>query len=212
MVLGRSLPEIRIFFAHLLYSSESKVLAKELQQPLKDLAFYRKKTSEFQSSWEGDEQVILEALTKILNVGFYRDTIDVALAPFFRPASHPLILNFKHPNSSHFVDSLTHELIHILLVDNTLYQTATSSVNILDQWRDLFGERPVPELVHIGVHALLKFVYLDVHHDLERLARDIRECEQYPPYSNAWNYVNNRDYHEIIQQLRQIYSSYEDSP
>lgn len=199
------LPEIRISFAHLLYSSESKLLADAFGKPLKKSSFYQEKTRKLQQAWADDKQLILQSLTEILGVDFYKNVIDVHLAPFFRPASHPLILNFSYEDSSHFVDSLTHELIHILLVDNSLYQTLSSDGDILNRWKDLFGERPVVELVHIAVHSLLKFIYLDVHRDPSRLARDIRICETYAPYANAWRFVDSHDYCTIIEQLRKCY-------
>jgi hypothetical protein len=78
----------------------------------------------------------------------------------------------------------------------------------LGLWQRLFGEHERLTLVHIPLHAIHKYIYLDVLKAPERLKREISFLKNSPtagPYMQAWEYVNERDYREIVDEIRKVY-------
>lgn len=99
----------------------------------------------------------------------------------------------------------THEVAHRLLTDNSK-MTSSLDRKILKTWKELFGEDHAwNTLVHIPVHALLEYIFVDVLDEPERLERDIELCKQHPPYADAWTYVQSEGYQNILKKLRDSY-------
>ncbi len=205
---GVALPEIRINFAYLLYFGESQKIAGE--NKLETYEQYTEWTLNYRKEWRKFESKILKALLDKLELAFYLPIIDVSCAPYFIPKSDPLIMNFSHEPDK-FVDVLTHELIHLLLTDNNIVRTkdAKPVINLFDEWKKLFrGNYDFSTLVHIPVHAISKYIYLDVLHDPSRLQRDIDSAQKLngaKAYIDSWDYVNNHDYHQIVNDLSGSY-------
>lgn len=197
-------PEIRISYSWLLAGGPSQVLGKEhgKQREWSD-DDYEKWASAYRGEWAKYEKDILQGIQKTFGLEFYLPVIDAALAPWFVAQSDPLIMNFRN-EPDQFVDSLAHELLHVLLTDNTTYSIKSSAqeIDLRQRWQALFGERDFRELVHIPVHAGLKYVFLDVLKDPSRLERDIKDCEHNPPYKAAWDYVQKNNYQDIITHIR----------
>jgi hypothetical protein len=55
------------------------------------------------------------------------------------------------------------------------------------------------------VHAVSKYIYLDVLKNPARFERDMKEVKDDAPYVAAWKYVNSNDYMQIIEQLKKDY-------
>jgi hypothetical protein len=206
------LPEIRINFSWLLYDGECRHLDRILNPGASKLARpqqYEARTQEYRKAWANYQTSILRGMTEALGLSFYRPVIDVTLAPCFRNISTPLILNFA-PDSDRFVDVLTHELLHVLQADNQKHQTLGphATVDLLAEWRGLFGEHERVTLVHIPLHALHKYIYLDVLKAPERLERELsflRTLQTAGAYLQAWDYVNERNYRGIVDEMRKVY-------
>jgi hypothetical protein len=206
------LPEIRINFSWLLYNGESRYLDRFLNKDKSRLIspeWYEARTQEYRKAWANYETAILRGMTEVLDLAFYRPVIDVTLAPCFRNISTPLILNFA-PDPDRFVDVLTHELLHVLQTDNNKHQELGphTTVDLKAEWRRLFGEHERLTLVHIPLHAIHKYIYLDVLKAPERLEREISFLGNFPTggaYIQAWEYVNGRDYREIVDEIRKMY-------
>lgn len=209
-----AIPQIRIQLSHLLYRGESAVLDKVYNKGLSQIApleKYEEKAERYRTAWREYEDRILRGIVDTLGVGYYRNVIDVMLAPYFGNKSAPLVMNFL-PEPDVFVDKLTHELLHLIQTDNTMYQTfdGGSGRSLLAEWRRLFGEHEHKELVHIPLQALHKYIYLDVLRQPERMKREMQELTRSPAgrsYLNAWRYVENTDYLVIIEQLRNMYAT-----
>jgi len=152
------LPEIRINFSSLLYSTVSTKLCKMQDNDLPSREQCKEWTNTYRKEWKKHEKKILEGMTEILGLEFYADLIDVHLAPGIIPMSDPLIINFgNYP--AEFVDELTHELVHVLLTDNNLFRTKDegSETDLGDEWQKLFpGYDNFSTIVHIPVHAVHK--------------------------------------------------------
>lgn len=209
---NRSLPEIRINFSWLLYHDECRHLDLVLNRGQSKLASpeqYEARAEEYCKAWAHYETTILRGMTEVLDLSFYRPVIDVTLAPYFGPKSTPLIINFR-PDPDRFVDVLTHELLHILQTDNQKHQELGphATIDLMAQWRRLFGEHEQVTLVHIPLHALHKYLYLDVLKAPERLEREIsflRNSQTGGAYLQAWEYVNKQDYRGMVDEMRNLY-------
>jgi hypothetical protein len=204
-------PEIRINFSWLLYRSESRILGLHYnkgQDKMSSAEPFKQLTKDYREDWAKYEKQVLDGMCNILGVSFYRPVIDVSLAPYFVPHSNPLIINFRYEPDK-FVDILAHELIHVLLTDNNVHQSNSvePKLNLISVWTELFGRHDIFTLAHIPVYAIHKQLYLDVLKAPERLERDIaaKQSETGKAYAEAWEYVNQRDYAEIVNKLRGIY-------
>jgi len=210
---ARKLPEIRIDYAWLLYNV-SRVLEKSIRKngktKIPNFEESEKLTEAYRQEWSKYEKILLHAMCEALNLSFYKPVIDVSIAPYFIPQSDPLILSFYH-KPDRFVETLTHELIHILLTDNNKLsiKERPSKVDLMGKWRKLYGEdHDFNTLVHIPVYAVLKHIYLDVLKEPKRMDRDMKEVKTYQngkAYTAAWEYVNSRDYKKLIGELGQLY-------
>ena len=198
-------PTIRIKDAWLLREAASVPL-NELWgdgEPLKTDDEYAAITKAYQQAWQPIETKILAGMTNILGLSFKQNIIDVYVAPWFNAFSDPLVIGVTlEPDL--FVDILTHELIHRLLTDNT---TVPDEALLLTEWHQLFGEQnSFGMTVHIPVHAVHKAIYLDVLKAPERLERDVANNQKNnaTDYLNAWNYVDEHGYQEIITKLQKL--------
>lgn len=203
------LPEIRLSFSPMLYDFVSrdayKIHAKEWDG-IPSMEACEEWTENYRQAWAEYEEKILRGITEALGVQFRQPIIDAHTAPGIRAMSDPLILNFMfYPDQ--FVDSLTHELIHVLLTDNDKYslKDTVATTRLDTAWTKMFGTHDFETLVHIPVHALHKYIYLDVLNEPDRLERDKKTAAEDPAYVRAWEYVENHNYHELIAQLGDFY-------
>lgn len=201
-------PEVRILFSDLLYYGESQSIAKSYNRKVEiSEKECINKAKQYEDAWKEKSKIILEGMQNLYELNFYKNIIDVYLAPLFVPKSAPLIINFRH-TSDQFIDVLTHELFHNLFTDNQYFdKKALRESKIGYRWEDMFGKKDFVELVHIPVHSGLKEIYLDVLKEPYRLERDIKECQQWPAYKAAWAYVEDNDYKEINKKIKELYKS-----
>jgi hypothetical protein len=203
-------PEVRIYFSWLLYDNVSKDLFEKYNdgsQKLSSKSDCLKWAEAYRNEWAKYEAKVLPALSEVSGLTFYRQVIDVACAPWLAGQSDPLLMSYYY-EPDQFIDQLTHELCHVLLTDNTMYSDHSSSkwINLSERWAKLFGEvHDFTTLVHIPVHALCKYIFVDVLKEPGRVERDVADCAGNEPYKKSWDYVNAHDYHEIIEQLKADY-------
>ena len=203
----KTLPVIRIKDAWLLRQNASQHLhelwAKEGDK-LADDEWMEKRVKEYRKAWQQYVKTIMEGMTDTLGLAFRQNIVDVYIAPWFRAFSDPMVIGvMQEPDL--FVDTLTHELIHRLLTDNT---TIPHETMLLAPWQKLFGKsHSFGTVVHIPVHAVHKAIYLDVLGQPERLERDIANNKKYEAtdYMAAWDYVEKHGYKEIIGKLKKSY-------
>jgi len=204
--MKNTLPEIRIKDAWLLREHASRHL-HELWGKDKTLAdddWMEKKVADYRKAWKPFEKQILTSMTDLLDLSFRQNIIDVYIAPWFNAFSDPMVIGVvRKPDV--FVDTLTHELIHRLLTDNT---AVPHELFLLPVWEELFGKNHAfNTLVHIPVHAVHKAIYLDVLNKPKHLERDVTRCKdnKATDYIAAWDYVEKHGYLEIIEKLRASY-------
>lgn len=202
-----NLPIIRIKDAWLLRENASKYLHElwaKNGDKLADDIWIENRVNEYNKAWKPYEQTILKGLSVISELSYRQNIIDVYIAPWFRAFSDPMVIGvMQEPDL--FIDTLTHELTHRLLTDNT---TIPHETMLLAPWQKLFGKNhTLGMLVHIPVHAIHKAIYLDVLKEPKRLERDIANNKMYEAqdYIAAWNYVEKNGYKEIISKLKKSY-------
>ncbi|MBU4536465.1 hypothetical protein KJ603_00290 [Patescibacteria group bacterium] len=165
-----------------------------------------RKTRELKEEWKKYEKEILTAICEITDLGFKKNVIDahiVSGSP--RDMSSPLIISAHNPTNS-FVNTMTHELIHKLFTDNARgIDRGKVYPNI---FKDMFPNEKATTQSHIVVHAILKYVYLDVLKDKKRLEKDRNKSKNHSTneYNRAWEIVEEQGYLNLIEKLKRNYS------
>lgn len=167
-----------------------------------------KVVEQYIAAWKPYEDKIVKGMCRLLDLEFRQNFIDVYIAPWFAALSDPLIIGIKG-SPDEFIDTLTHELLHRLLTDNTKVSYDAPLINV---WEQLFGSKHTfGALVHIPVHAVHKAIYLDALKEPARLKREVDRLRSMSKntsdYIEAWEYVEENDYNDLIKKLK---SSYED--
>ena len=204
-------PDVRIKSSFLLNAKIIPLLLPGLKESGNEDAasdeYIAKKVAEYTEAWSGHGNKILMAMCDVMGVEFTQNIIDAYVAPFGNSFSDPLVLSTKY-SPDRFVDVLTHELTHRLLTDNTaLYQKR--DLKLRPHWQALFGdEHSFVTLVHIPVHAMLEYIFVDVLGEPERVVRDKEVCRKFEPYDLAWQYVDTHGYRDILQKLKEQYASF----
>jgi hypothetical protein len=201
-------PEIRIKDAWLLRENASAYLNELLGEglPLRSDEEYRKIVDDYRTAWQPFEQTILDGMQTLLDLRFRQQIIDVYIAPWFSAFSDPMVIGVVNLPDV-FIDVLSHELLHRLLMDNT---TVPYDKFLPPEWQKLFGKHHSDvTLIHIPVHAALKSIYLDTLQAPERLARDIQRSKDNgaTDYAAAWEYVEQQGYNEIVYKLKESYKT-----
>lgn len=203
-----NIPEIRILVPGSGFRVFEPLLRPELEQKgltkFLDKDFLDKKAAEIAKAWQLYEKKILQGMCEALDLEFKQNLIEVHILPFEGSFSWPLTIGYHYYGKDRAIDVITHELIHRLLVDNT---KLPYDYDTWPKWRKIIGDEPnAPTFIHIIVHLVMKYVFLDVLHEPERLARDIADCQQYENYRLAWEYVESHDYKKLLIKIRESYN------
>lgn len=162
-----------------------------------------KRLDEYEKAWRPYEDRIIKGICEILNLEFKQNVIDIYAAPFYSSFSFPMIIATNY-EPDRAIEVITHELIHVLLYDNTSLDFDLAKRD--DEWNKLFPNvDDGVALVHIPVHAVLQAVFEDVLNEPHRTQRDKEMCSRYPAYKNAWEYVDKVGYKKVIRLLASSY-------
>ena len=205
-----ALPEIRINFSWLFYDDVCRQLDKVQKWDLPSGEQCEEWTEAYRSAWAKNEVKILTAMQDITGLKFYKSVIDVTTAPGVIPKSEPLFMSFMDKPEG-FVDTLTHELIHVLLTDNTKLSIygENRSFRLGTAWKKIFGiNDDFSCLVHIPVHAIHKKIFCDVLNDPKGIDRDIELMKKFgaKSYLKSWDYVKKGGHEVIIEKLKKSYA------
>ena len=113
--------------------------------------------------------------------------------------SHPLIIKSGYPPDK-FVDVLIHELIHRLIDSNGLGRIA---YKVKKKYVNESGFVKA----HIIIHAILKYIYLDILKQPYWLNRSLLSLKKHrtDEYSRAWEIVEQDGYRKIISDFKSKY-------
>ena len=197
-----SLPEVRIDFSFLIYNNIAKPMWEHYRPDKQLMSPQRAKEviEEYKQAWQPHEQIILRGMCELFDLRFYKSVLDVYMSPGAPTFSTPTIITMKF-DADEFIDVLTHELLHVLISDNT----TLDSEKIGEVFEKIYPEYNRLTQNHILVHAGLKHLYLNVLKEPRRLSRDIVSCKRHPDYAKAWEIVEERGYREIIEQFKGCY-------
>lgn len=202
------LPEIRIKNGwHLddalrgLYEEIPESIIKEKGYSIQTKEEVVEKIPLYEAEWKKYESKVLQAMSDILELEFYKTVLDVYVVGAYKAAfSTPLVMSAKY-RPDMFIDVLTHELIHVLLTDND------KNIKVREIWNKMFPEAiNITSRNHILVHAVHKEIYLKYLEAPERLERDLKKCEKRPGYADAWKIVNERGHMNIIEEFKTHYA------
>ena len=197
----KNIPEVRIKYAWLLAGEVSDVMNEKYGDgtPLRSFDEYIEVAEQYRKWWQPYNDKILHGLCDVLNLEFRQNIIDINVAPWFNPISDPMVIGPAFKSEDALVNTITHELIHRLITDNS---SVSYDHDFLADWKQLFGEdHDWNTLVHIPVHAVMKKLYLDCIDRPDLLAFDIEDTKDNVSYAAAWAYVKDRDYASIVDSL-----------
>lgn len=198
------LPEVRIRFSELIYVHIAVPLHRSDKAPHPLLSEKQtiEKVEQYKEEWQKYSQQILTGMCNVFDLNFYSPVVDAYVCPWVPTISAPILIAARY-NPDEFVDTLTHELLHVLLTDNQSYSDIEKLGRV---WRSLYPGMQQITRNHILVHAGMKHIYLDVLKAPSRLERDVEQCQRFAGYKAAWDYVNDKDYMQIITEFRGQYS------
>lgn len=147
--------------------------------------------------WKKYEKIVVTAMQKITGLNFSRDIIDTYTVFGWKGAfSEPLVIGMYYQGED-FLDVLTHELIHVLLVDNIQKRNG-----------GIWPKKIYPKIkdknaiFHILVHAIHKEIYLNVLKRPDRLEHDLKNAQNWPSYKMAWDIVERDGHMNIIEKFK----------
>ena len=159
-----------------------------------------KKLDEYEKAWRPYEQRIINGMCDLLNMEFRQNVIDIYAAPFYTSFSFPMFIATKY-EPDRAVEVITHELLHVLLYDNTSQELDLAARG--EEWRKLFkGVNDEIAQIHVPVHAALQSLFDDILNEPERTKRDKEMCKNYSSYKLAWDYVEKVGHKKIVAQIR----------
>jgi hypothetical protein len=199
--MANTIPDVRIKYAWLLADAASTLMNEKYGDgtPLRSFEEYEQIVQKYREWWMPHNNDVLNGICGILNLEFRQNIIDIDVAPWFSPISDPMVIGPAFNSQDSLINTIAHEMIHRLLTDNT---STDYDHDFVTDWKKLFGENhDWNTLLHIPVHATMKKLYLDVLKRPDLLELDMEEVKENKPYAEAWFYVNQHDYEDIISSL-----------
>jgi hypothetical protein len=196
------LPKVRFSSSWELYEKVYRYALKDKEEV--DTDEFESVEADLITQWMLYEEKILAGICSITGLSFRKNIIDIFLVPKAGLVSKPLIVGVFTNNDS-FVEVVAYQLIFELLTDNTsiplVYEVIEDWISLLEE--DLYDD----EAYFVPAFAIQKALYLDILDEPERLeeiqkrAVGLFRMDEH----EAWNYVNTKDYKEIINKLHDMY-------
>lgn len=199
--MDMSLPQIRFKYGWLLAEVTAEALSRKNNstEPLGTDDELLAITKKYEAWWAPYNDQIVKGICSVLGLTFKQNVIDVYVSPWFTPISDPLVIGPAFRSQDALISTVSHELIHRILTDNT---SVDPTRDLLQDWKDAFGTNHDKKvLVHIPVHAVLKQLYVSVLDRPDLVELDIKNTKHNKPYAQAWDYVQAHDHAEIIRAL-----------
>jgi endonuclease III len=152
----------------------------------------KKAIKKIQKLWRKKEKVILSEIAKIVGQEWQEKEITCYVVGKARGFSDPLTIGIKKNDPEFSVDTLIHELIHQIFLQN---EDKKSVENMLKKLEKDYPTESRATRIHIVVHAVHKKIYLKFFSQ-KRLDLDKWRCEKNPEYKKAWEIVDRDGYLE----------------
>lgn len=159
-----------------------------------------------QRVWNRYEGHLLPGMQNAVGLTFVSPRIEAyILATSGVPMSKPIMIPFESTDDeSNFVGTLTHELVHVLMMDN---RNGVSERRNEDVFRGIYTAMlPGVDLKvarHIVAFALLQYLFSEVVPDAGVLANQ-RETNSggTDAYGKAWDFVEEHGYHRVLESFQ----------
>ncbi len=149
-----------------------------------------------QGEWIKINKKILKEIERITGLEFKDDKIICYIVGKAIPIADPLTIPF-YKNTDHFIDTLIHELIHILFTQyGNLIKAKNSWKYIFNKYKDESFETKI----HIPLHAVHTHIYTTFF-SIERLEHDIKDLFNLKTYRRSWQIVTKDGHANIIQEF-----------
>ena len=198
------LPKIIIRYGFLLDPKFREYFLLELENKDKILIENEelfKNIEDYKKEWKKHEDKILEALLNLLPIKFIHNVIDVYVVSYLpgnSGISEPLIIS-GDLKTDRFIDVLVHEIIHVYLTNNNIIPKIFP-FKIIDA---MFPEeKDLKVKSHIIVHAIQKYILLDILKDNNRYINNKEKFCLTESYKKSWDIVEERGYIEIINEFK----------
>lgn len=158
--------------------------------------------------WKPQEKKILTEMAKLVNFSWSDKEIKCYIVGRCRPFSDPLTIMVYYQTKSkaydidQFIDTLTHELIHQLFIQDGNRQRGQKAWDYIHR---KYKKESLSTKVHIVLESIHKAIYLKFF-DEKRLQNDIRWAKKvskkYKQYKRAWEIVERDGYQNIIKEFK----------
>jgi len=150
--------------------------------------------------WKKHENKILELIQKITGLKWREKKMLVYIVGTCIPFSDPLTIG-KRMSDRDFVDTLTHELIHQIQIQDKKFWEKWK------RWEKYlvknYKDESLNTQIHIFVHAVHWKILLKVFNE-KRLRENIEEHRKYVDYKKAWKIVEKEGPGNIIKQYKKL--------
>ena len=150
-----------------------------------------------QKIWNKIGKKILKELENITKLKFKDEKIICYIVGKAIPFADPLTIPIYTKEHNYFIDTLIHELIHILFTqEGNLIKAKNSWKYIFNKYKnETFNTK-----IHIPLHAVHTHIYT-IFFSMERLEHDIIEIFNLHAYRRSWEIVNRDGYSNIISEF-----------
>jgi len=147
-----------------------------------------KKLDEYEKAWRPHEEKLIKGMCDLLNMEFRQNIIDIYAAPFYTSFSFPMFIATKY-EPDRAIEVITHELLHVLLYDNTSQQLDLFAKS--EEWHKLFkGVEDEIAQIHIPVMLFLRrclMTYLKNHNEQNVTSKCARITTPTSLRGNTWS-------------------------
>lgn len=153
------------------------------------------RVNNYKIAWKRYEKKILNGLCNATGLNFRINVIYAHIVSGNpRQFSNPIVIKSSF-EPDEFIDTLTHELIHILFSQN-------ADILKKDRLKEMFPNESDLTRSHVITHAILKYIYLDILKDEKRLKRNLIKSKlaNTNDYTHAWEIVKEKNYLKLIEE------------
>ena len=150
-----------------------------------------------QRIWDKIGKKILKELEEVTKLEFKDDKIICYVVGNAIPFHDPLTIPIYKKEYNYFIDTLIHEIIHILFTQEGNLKRAKKS------WKYIFTKyknETFDTKIHIPLHAVHTYIY-NKFFSMERLEHDIVELYNIKAYRRSWDIVNKEGYGRIMEEF-----------
>ena len=187
----------RIYDGVFRYSRDTKEFLKKKKGKYPSEIEIKKYIENVKPLWRKNKKAILEKIEEITKLKWRERKMIVYVVGLCIPFSDPLTIKL-YKNKNHFIDTLTHELIHQIQIQ--------SCKNWKKWWNYLnkkYKKEPIKTKSHIFLHAVHWKILTELFNQ-KRLKENIQMLPGLKDYKRAWKIVEKDGADEIIKKFKEI--------